>query len=498
MKRKLWPRGGSALLVATLAAAAFAASPPVPAAALAHAAGAALDVPMAAAGEPWPHPSEMRFESITFDPVEPARFELSNGIVVYFLENRDLPVVSGRIFLPLGRLAEAPGQAGLVDFATWLIASGGAGELSPEETSRELNFMASEVSIASTTTYTYAQFKSLSRFTGRTLEITADRIMRPRFSPEHVEGIRGRLIEGIRRQYEVPLNRAELLFTHLLAPDHPIGRPVTESAIRSFSREDAAEFHERYFGPEGAVIAVTGDIELATLQSELERTIGTWRPAEAQRPAPPELKPVQEPKIYHVQQQTEQSYIVIGYPGVKLGDPERPAIELANQVLGGSDLDTRLTRALRVRGLASTTYSRLRGGYLIPGYFFAIAVAPASTTGRVIETMRAELRRLIDEPIPPAEIEQGRTSVLSNALFQIDTPLDVVTMRALAELHGLDRDYFEQYVGRLQTLTAEDVQAAVKRWLDPDRMITLVIGDSAAFDRPLSDFGEVEEVEFEI
>lgn len=498
MKREARIHGGPALLIAALAAAVFAAWALGPGAALTHAAEPAAAEPGTGADEPWPHPSEMQFERITFDPVEPVRFELSNGIVVYFLEDRDLPTVSGRIYLPVSPLTVAPSEAGLSTFTSWLAAMGGGSELSLEEMDRELDFMASQSEIITGPTYTGVRFWSLAEFAGRTIEIATDMLTRPRFSPEHVEYTREQLIGAVRRQYEETWDGAERFFMHLLAPDHPMGRSLTESEIRSLSHEDAVEFHRRYFGPEGAVVAVAGDIDLATLRSELERTIGTWRPAEAKPAAPPEFNPAREPKIYHVQRQIQQSYVVIGHAGIPLGDPDRAAIELANLVLGASSADSRLVRAIRTKGLARDAISRLTSHYLVPGFFYVIAVAPAANTGHVIELIKTELRRLVDEPITPVELEQSRNAVFHRALYEIEKPLDVVTRKALAELHGLDPDYYEQYLDRLQTITVEEVHAAVRRWLDPDRMITLVIGDAAAFDRPLSDFGEVEEVDFEI
>ncbi len=444
----------------------------------------------------WPHPSEMEFDSIVFNPPEPERFELQNGIVVYFLENRELPILESAIYLPVGSLVESADQFGLASLTAELIRTGGAGELTPEEVDEELEFMAAGVSVSSGMVFTSVSFQSLSEYAERTLEIVTDMLTRPAFSPERLEIARGRIIESIRRQNDDPTTVAFLEFYRRLAPDHPLGWTMNEETVRSFDIEDLVAFHERHYRPGGAVIVVAGDIDLESLQDMLERTVGTWPRSESVGVEPPPFDPAPEPKLYHAQKETAQSTIFMGYPTLMYADPDYPKLVIANHVLGGGAFDNRLFAEIRgKRGLAYHTQSSLTQGHLYPGVFYAMAFTRADATAEVVQLMKDELTRLVAEPIPSEELERHREAILNRAVFEFATPRAIIQAKALAEIYNLPSDYYERYIAGIQTATSEEIQAAAKRWIDPDRMITLIVGDGAAFDQPLDVFGEVELIE---
>jgi len=463
---------------------------------------AALAILWSAAGalaaddfDAWPDPDEMQFERITFNPETPERFELANGMVVYFLENRNLPIVKGAIYLRAGSLVESKDQVGLADLTADLIRTGGTESLSPEAVDEELDFIAASVSVSPSLLFTSVSFASLSEFSGRTFEIVSDLLQRPAFAPDRLEVARGRYLEAIRRQNDNPVEIALREFFHRLAADHPAGAYMTEEIMRSLTRDDVVAFYRNHYRPDGAVVVVSGDIDRDTLREQLERTIGTWQVPAGEPVPPPPFNPAPEPKVYHAQKGTTQSVIVIGYPALMLTDPDFAPLAVANRVLGGGNLQDRLATEIRARrGLAYVTQSTLTEGHAFPGFFYALAISRADATAQVIELIKAEIQRLIDEPIPADELVRNREAILNRAVFRFATPADVVRTAALAEMYGLPADYFERYIERIQSLTADDIQAAVRRWLDPDRMITLVVGDAAQFDRPLDVFGEVESI----
>jgi len=445
----------------------------------------------------WPDPSEMRFEGISFNPPEPERIELGNGVVVYFLENRDLPIVEGAIYVRAGAVFESKEQTGLAALTAGLLRSGGAGGLSPDEVDEELEFIAAHASASAGTFLASVSFTSLSEFFGRALEIVSDMLQDPAFDPERLEIARARFVQAIRQSDSDLIALARREYVRILAGDHPMGAQPTEDLVRSFTRDDVVEFHRRFYRPEGAVAFVTGDIDRETLQDLLERTIGAWRPAGGEPVSFPPFNEQPEPKVYHIQKELTQSAILMGYSIVPPSHPDYPALVFANTILGGngSGLQHRLITELRLkRGLAYVANSGLLEWYIYPAFFYAGVHTRPDATGQVIELLKAEYRRLIDEPIPEDELGRNRDQILNQAVFRFATPADVVHYKAVAEIYGLPPDYHAWFIERIQTLTAEEIQAAARRWVHPDRLVTVVIGDAAQFDRPLDVFGEVETI----
>lgn len=446
----------------------------------------------------WPSPYDMTFEPVEFEAPRAQRAQLSNGMTVYLAEDHSLPLIQGVAYVDAPAVLDPEGKTGLAAFTAAMLREGGAGERTPDEVDATLEFLAASVEAGSDQTMASVSFSSLSSTIDQVLPIWSDTLQHPGFDPARIEVQRQRQLEAILRVRDNPVQLAVQEFYARVTQGHPVGASPDDASIQSLTRDDLVRFHDDFYGPGDTVIAVTGDFDSDTMLRALEASIGTWDNALAPRPEVPPLDPNPAPKVYFAQKQVEQSVIIVGQPSVRAYTPDSNAFTVANFVLGAGGFSSRMFTDIRTkRGLAYATGSQLSQGFDFPGIFLAYAFTRGDATGQVLDLMLGEIRNLVDGGITEDELEQSRETILNQSLFRATSVQAITERTARVQLLGLEPDYYETFLSDLQSLTTEEVDAATRRALHPDGLVIMVVGDEALFDRPLSDFGEVERIELE-
>jgi len=453
--------------------------------------------PLTGLPESWPDPASLEFGPVTFDEPEPTRAELPNGLVVYLLEDPSLPLIDGAAFVETGSLYDPEGKVSLAALTADLMRTGGAGGRSADEIDAHLERLAASVEVVASDEFTAASFSTLSENLEEVLPVFADVLMNPTFAPTRIDLAKGRALEAIRRENDDPVNIALREFFERVAQGHPAGYSPTAETVNAVTRRDMVAFHERYFKPNTTVLALSGDFDSEMMMRRLRQTFGGWQRAEVTYPELPPYNPNPEPKVYHAQRDLGQSIILMGRPSVYAYTPEYNTLDVANAVLGSGGFSSRIFTEVRTkRGLAYSAGSQLQQGFSYPGTLFAFAFTRTDKTGEVIALIQEEMRRMAREPVHSEELEVQRDNILNSAVFRFTSPAAIVQRTARAvEILGLDADYYDRYIARVRTVTPQDVRRVAAREFRPERMLIMVVGDAAQFDRPLSEFGEVVRIE---
>ena len=445
----------------------------------------------------WTDPSELTFEEIEFSPPEPTRAELSNGIVVYLLEDPTLPLVQGVAYVDAPGVLDPADKVGLASLTATLLREGGAGGKTPNELDEALETLAASVEATSSDVYAQVSFNALSDNVDEVLALWADVLIRPEFDAGRLEVAQGRNLEAVRRVKDDPTQLAVQEFFFRVAEGHPSGAYPTEETLQNISRNDVVNFYESYYAPNITAVAVTGDFETGEMLDKLETTLGGWETKELSYPDLPEFDPNPEPKIYYIPQDNAQSTVIVGHPSVLAYSPDYNDLDVATQILGDGFSSRLFTEIRTRRGLAYATGSQLGQGFEYPGTFFTYAITNAEDTGQVIDVLLGEIRALQEETVSEVELEQRRDIILNRSLFRFTSPAAIANRTASVSLLGLEPDYYEQYLENVQSITPEEVQAIAQQEMHPDQAVVLVVGNAEAFDRPLEEFGEVVEIELE-
>ena len=451
------------------------------------------------AGEPvLGDPRTMTFQPVEFSPPEPERVILENGMVVYLLEDHELPLVSVTVTMRTGSWLDPIDKIGLAAMTGAVMRTGGGGGLSAEQVDAELEQFAGDVSIGIGRQSGSASLDVLSKDVPRGLEILAGLLRRPTFEPARVELAKLQAIEGIRRRQDNPGSIVGREFAKVLyGADHPSARESSLDSITRITREDLVTFHRDTIRPNGMILGVTGDFKKDEMLAALRKVFGDWKKGTV-----PELRiadvpeaELSRPVVRFVSKETSQTHLRLGHLSIKENDPDYVALAIANDILGGSSFRSRLFNDVRTkRGLAYSVGSRLNTGTHDQGVWLMRAETKLTSTQEVIERFVANIERMRAEPVSDTELAEAKEAYVNSFVFSFASPAAIVSRLVELEYDGLPKDFLQQLRAKVVALTKEQVQAAAKRHLRPDRLKIVAVGSGEALPKALATFGDVKEI----
>jgi zinc protease len=428
---------------------------------------------------------------LTPAPFPPFReFTLANGLRVIVVENNRLPILSLTLTFNAGRVADPAGREGLASMAADLLSKG-AGPRDAEAFAEAIEGVGGSIGTSAGSDFLSVTAGVLSPHAELAFGLVADAVVRPAFQDAEIELVRTRTLSALTLEQSQPEAIADRQTARILYGEHPYGRRPTPASVRAITRDDLLAFQRDRLRPGGALLVVAGDLSAARVRQLATRAFAGWtgRPA-ALPPAPrPPARGAREVFLVH-RPGAVQSNIVIANLALTATDPQNYAATVANRVLGGG-ADARLFMILREE--KSWTY----GAYsdFVPrrdtGWFEATAEVRTEVTDSAVTEMLAQLERMRTEPVPPDELEAARGALVGSYPLSIQTAEQVARAVAQARAYGLPDDYVQTYRVRLGAVTAEQVQAASRALLHPDRAAVVVVGDARALHERLAAIGPV-------
>ncbi len=456
-------------------------------------------VVMVYGGEPtFGDPRTMTFKPVEFLPPEPERVVLDNGMVLYLLEDHELPLVAITATMRTGSWLDPADKVGVAAMTGAVMRTGGGGDLSAEQVDAELEQFAANVSIGIGRQSGSASLDVLNKDVKRGLEIFGGLIRTPTFDPARVELARLQAIEGIRRRQDNPGSIVGREFAKMLyGADHPSARESSLDSVKRITRDDLIAFHRNTIHPNGMILGVTGDFNKAEMMASLRKIFGDWKKGMV-----PELKisdvpdaELSRPVVRFVGKDTSQTHLRVGHLSIKENDPDYVALAIANDILGGSSFRSRLFNDVRTkRGLAYSVGSRLNTGMHDQGVWLMRAETKLTSTQEVIERFVENIERMRAHPVSDAELAEAKEAYVNSFVFSFSSPSAIVSRLVELEYDGLPKDFLQQLRAKVVRLTKEDVLAAAKKHLGSDRLKILAVGSGEALPKTLSTFGEVKEI----
>jgi zinc protease len=432
------------------------------------------------------HPRELRYGTLDFavPRAEELRHTLGSGVVVYVVEDHDLPLFDVTVHFRGGAFLEPADKPGVASLTGSQMRSGGAGDWSAEEFDERVDQLAAELSSSIGGTSGAAGLNCLSNVVPQCLDLLFAMLQRPRFDEERLDVAKGNLLEAMKQRNDDPAAILEREWGWLLyGPEHFSTRRATAAALGTIGREDLLAFHRRYVRPENMVVAVAGDVDTRAVLAELDRRFATW-PEGGGAPVPwPPPAPTHEPRagLYHVEKDIPQGQVAIGHLGkqwdAQWGDPGSYAAMVMNDILGGGGFSSRITARIRSdEGLAYSAYSSFGIGQHWPGVFRIGFQSKNETVAYASKIALDELRRIQEQPPSDDELRIAKASFVDTFPQLFESADAVANLFAGDELIGRPHDYWYRYRERFAAVTAADVMAAAKAELHPDRLVALLVG----------------------
>lgn len=421
-----------------------------------------------------------RLPEITSPPVQ--EVVLSNGIRCFLLEDHTLPLVKISALLRAGGIDDPARQVGLAELTAMLLRSGGAGGRSAAAFDAAVDALGASIGADAGRELTAVSLEVLSGDVEEGAALLFDMLLAPRFEEKRLRVAKAALRESLRRDRDDPARLAAIDFAQLVyGAESPWARRPDDASIRRITRDAIRDFHARFFRAPNIVIAASGDFRRADFIALLEK-----RTAKAvQDPVVfPEVAPVAPafaPAWKNVVRPLTQSFIRTGHLSIKRHNPDKFALFLLADILGAGNFKSRLMEDIRTkRGLAYSIWSDIDPG---TDYgLFEIAVnTRAAEAGRVIELVEGHVRRLAEQgDVTKEELDFAKQSVLTQLIFEFDSPQKVVTRRAKFHFYDYPDDYWQIYRRRIAETTTQDIRRVAKEYLHPEALRTVVVGPRLA------------------
>jgi len=401
------------------------------------------------------------------------RRTLDNGITVLARDNFLSPSVVLRGYLRVGSVDDPPEQAGLAGFVADMLDHG-TQDRTFDEISESIESIGASLGIGGGLHVTSSGIKCLAEDLDHVLEIMADVLRNPIFPEEETGKVRGQLVTALQERDNDTRGVANLSFLKLAYPDgHPYGRSSDGyvETVGGITRDDLAEFYDRYYRPTNAIIAVAGAVEPDEAISKVAQVLGDWQPA---APRPPQDVPdirfsSGETELTEVRREVRempdkfQTDVVLGVPGISRDDPDYYSARLANTILGTFGMGGRLGDKVRdEQGMAYYVYSQL-SAHLGRGPWRGVTGVNPANVKRAIDTILAEIRRIQDEPVSEEEIDDVKSYLTGSLPLGLETNEGVAGTLLDMELFDLGLDYLHRYPDLINAITIEQVQQAAQR-----------------------------------
>ena len=450
------------------------------------------------------HPDKLKFKELKYNPPEPEdyRHTLKCGAHAYVAENPEIPTFELTVLVRTGSIYDPAEKAGLADITAYLMRNGGVEGMTAKELDERLAHLAGEISLNIGGTRGAAHLFCLSKDIDESLELLKKVLHTPVFDQEALERYRTDVLSEMEQRNASTRNIESREWRFLMYGDHPCTIPYsrTERSVKSITREDMIAFHKKYLFPKNFIFAVSGDFKTGEILDKLNAMLDGWPGRELDLPAIPDLIPDPKPGVYMIEKEdVNQSRIRLGHIGVKRDIPDEYALMVMNYILGGGGFTSRIVSRVRSdEGLTYNAGSRFARPFLYPGTFAAWFQTKHATAAFGTRLILDEIERIRTEKCEEGIVENAKAAFVGNLINPFSSKKAIVSTFADDEYTGRTDDYWRNYTKNIMAVTPDDVLAVAQKYLHPEKLVFLVVGDPEAVrkgsdkhDERYTDFGDI-------
>jgi zinc protease len=438
----------------------------------------------------WPSerpPRPLQAREVKFPPYQIRT--LANGLRVVAVSQHEQPAITMRLLVGAGAAQDAEGKAGLAGLVAKLLDQGtttrSAGEIADQ-----IDSIGGALGTGSGSDVTFATAVVMKDSFGPALDLLADVIHNPAFSPDEIDRQKEQAVSSLQVSANDPDYVASVLFGRLVYGFHPYGLPGsgTAESLSELTRDDLIAFHRRYFVPNNMVLGIVGDATSEEAFAAAERVFGRWprgelAPVTALEPPMPTRRIILVDKPDAV-----QTEIRVGQLAIPRKHPDYLAFDLAVKILGGEGAN-RLHRVLRSeRGLtygaeADTDAMKQAGDYV------AETDTRTETTGEALRLMLDEFAKIQRQRPFERELADAQAYLAGSFPLTIETPNQIATQVLNSVFFELPLEEIGTFRERVQAITPDEILRVSQRYIRPDRLSIVLVGNARAVAPQLREVG---------
>lgn len=410
------------------------------------------------------------------------QWQTSAGAEVYFVENHDLPIVDLSVNFAAGSARDSAEKSGLAGITRYLMTLGAAG-MSDEVIANKMADIGAILGGDFDVDRAAFKLRTLSsaREQAQALAVFTQVLQKPDFPEAVLAREKARIISGLQESATQPESISNKVFMTAMYGKHPYsldGSGEVDS-VGNIKREDLQDFYNKHYGAKGAVIAVIGDLTREQANNIAEN-ISNGLPKSAEVSPIAKVEYPIAPLEQRIAHPASQSHILLGYPGIKRGDPDLFALYVGNYILGGGGFVSRLTEEVREkRGLVYSVYS-----FFMPmaelGPFQIGLQTKKDQANAALKLVHETLDKFMKNGVTEKELIAAKANIIGGFPMRIDSNGKILEYLAVIGFYKLPLNYLDEYNKKVASVTTTQIKEAFNRRLKPENFVTVIVGDPDA------------------
>ena len=448
-----------------------------------------------------------RVEDLTYPPLpevkipQPTRVVLPNGMVVFLIEDHELPLVGVSAKIRTGARLEPVDKVGLAGLTGTVLRSGGTTTRSGNALDEYLEGKAASVETSIGQSSGRAAMSCLAEDFPEVLKVFGDVLRHPAFDPEKLAIAKNQVIAGIARQNDNPGSIVSREYRKLIyGKDSPYARQETYATVQAITREDLVAWHKKYFHPNRIILGLVGDFQTDKALALVKEVFGDWKPGPTFTDTEVPYQTQGAGSVFYVEKNDmTQAKIVMGHLGLMRTHPDYYPVVIMNQILSGSFGARLFSNVRSKKGLAYDVYGAVGFGWDYPGSASLSMSTKTETTGPGIDALLEEVHKIMEtEPPTEEEVSKAKAGILNSFVFSVDSPGKVLGKVLVYEYYGYPLDWLTRFRKGIEQVTTEQVRKAARTHLRPERFAILVVGPREGTKPALARYESVTELDISI
>ena len=434
-----------------------------------------------------------------FQPQQPTRIQLANGMVIFLQPDHELPLISATATIRGGSISEPAAKTGLVSLYGDVWRTGGTKSKTGDQMDDFLEARAAKIETADGADSTSISLNTLKGDFDAVFDMYLDLLHNPEFRADKLELAKQQAYTGIaRRNDDVGSIMGRESAALAYGKDNPYAREEEYTTISAVKRDDLLQWHQQYVHPNNIILGISGDFDPKEMEAKLRKAFESW-PKGTQAKDPDVKFAGAKPGYYFVQKSdVNQSSIAMVGLGILRNNPDYFAVSVMNEIFGGGFSSRLFNNVRATKGLAYSVGGGVGTSFSHPGMTRIQMQTKSGSTVSGIDALYEEVDNLHATAPDAAELQRAKDQILNSFIFRFDTPGKVLREKMTYEFYHYPLDFLEKYRGEIDKVTADQVQAVAKKYLQKDKLAVLVVGNDTEFDKPLSSLGPVTTVDIAI
>jgi predicted Zn-dependent peptidase len=415
---------------------------------------------------------------------------LDNGLRVLTAPMESAQSVTCAIMLAAGSRYETPETNGIAHFSEHMFFKGTERRPTARDISKEIDAIGGEFNAFTGKEYTGYYVKCAAESRDVALDVLVDMLRHSKFDPDEIEREKGVIIEEMNMYFDTPRDFIGGVYEELLYGDQPLGWDIIgrKETVRDATRDTFTSYIDSWYKPGRMVVGIGGQLGDGLLE-RIEELLGDLPTAETGEPPPTAIEATNSlPRVRVHTKQSDQAHVSIGVYSYPLEHPDRYALQVLSNVLGGGMSSRLFTEVRERRGLAYYVFG-LNHSYTDAGSLYAQAGVDIQRIDEAVTTIAAELRKVADEGVPEDELEKSKSFAKGRFVLQLESPQGLIMFGLRREvLEGKTPDP-EEIIAALDKVTGEDLARVATDVIDGHGLNLAVIGpfdDAERFEQLLA------------